>query len=66
MAEERRAWNYPGEPFAEVGEESHARHRIWGEIQKTEAKSVHDVTEEIGEGRTQPTREIINEEGVPI
>ena len=66
MAEERRVGVHPGETLAEVCEKGHARHRIRGKIQEAEAKGVHDVAEEIGEGRTKPARKIVNKEGVPI
>ena len=66
MAEERRVGVHPGEALTEVRKEGHARHNIWGKIQEAEAKGVHDVAEEIGEGRTKPAGKIVNKEGVPI
>ena len=66
MAEERRVGVHPGEALAEVREKGHARHRIRSKIQEAEAKGVHDVAEEIGEGRTEPAGKIIDKEGVPI
>ena len=66
MAEERRVGMHPGETLAEVRKKSHARHDIWSKIQKVEAVGVHDVAEEIGEGRTKPAGKIVDKEGVPI
>ena len=54
MAKERRVGVHPGEAFAEVREEGHARHGIWSEIQEVEAKCVHDIIEEIGERGQRP------------
>ena len=66
MAEKRRAGMHSGKALAEMGEKGHARHIIWGKIQEAEAKGMHDVAEEIGEGRTEPAGKIIDKEGVPI
>ena len=66
MAEERRAGVHPNEALAEVCEESHARHGIWSEIQKTKAVGVHDILEEIRKGGTEPAREIVDKEGIPM
>ena len=54
VAEERRVGMHPNEAFAEVRKKSHARHGIWGKIQKVEAVGVHDVAEEIREGGQRP------------
>ena len=66
VAEKRRVGVHPGETFAEVREKGHARHSIRGEIQKAEAKGMHDVAEEIRKGRTKPAGEIVDKERVPI
>ena len=66
MAEERRVGVHPGEALAEMREKGHARHRIRGKIQEAEAKGMHDVAEEIGEGRTKTAGEIVDKERVPI
>ena len=66
MAEERRVGVHPGEALAEMREKGHACHRIRSKIQEAEAKCMHDVAEEIGEGRTEPAGKIIDKEGVPI
>ena len=66
MAEERRVGVHPGEALAEMREKGHARHRIRSKIQEAEAKGMHDVAEEIGEGRTEHAGKIIDKEGVPI
>ena len=66
MAEERRVGVHPGEALAEMREKGHARHHIRSKIQEAEAKGMHDVAEEIGEGRTEPAGKIIDKEGVPI
>ena len=50
MAEEHRVGMHSGKALAEMGENGHARHGIWSEIQKVEVVGVHDVTEEIREG----------------
>ena len=66
MVEERRVGMHPGETLAEVREKSHARHDIWSKIQKVEAVGVHEVTEEIREGGTEPAGEVVDKERVPI
>ena len=66
MAEERCVVLHPSETLAEVREKGHAHHRIRGKIQEAEAKGVHDVAEEIGEGRTKTAGKIVAKEGVPI
>ena len=66
MAKERRVGVHPGKALTEVREKGHARHRIRSKIQEAEAKGMHDVAEEIGEGRTEPAGKIIDKEGVPI
>ena len=66
MAEERSVGVHPGEALAEMREKGDACHRIRSKIQEAEAKSVHDVAEEIGEGGTEPARNVINKEGAPI
>ena len=48
MAEERRVGPHPGEAFAKMRKESHARHRIRSKIQQAKAEGVHNVAEEIG------------------
>ena len=50
VAEERRVGEQSGEALAEMGEKSHARHDVWGEVQTVKAVCVHDVIEEIREG----------------
>ena len=60
MAEERHVGNDSGEALTEMGEESHARHNIWSEIQKAEVIGVHNIVEEIGEGGTEPAGKIID------
>ena len=57
---------HPGKTLAEVREKSHARHDIWRKIQKVKAVGVHDVVEEVGEGRTEPAGEVVDKERVPI
>ena len=63
MAEECRVGVHSGETLAEVCEKGHTRHRIWGKIQEAEAKGLHDVTKEIGEGRTKPAGKIVDKKG---
>ena len=66
MAKERRVGVHAGEALAEMREKGHARHRIRSKIQEAEAKGMHDVAEEIGEGRTEPAGKVVDEERVPI
>ena len=66
MAKKCRTVVHPGEAITEVREESHARHGVQSEIQKAKTVGVHDVFEEIREGRTEPEGEITDGEGVPI
>src|SRR4051812_35573448 len=60
MAKERRVGMHPGEALAEMREKGHARHRIRSKIQEVETKGMHDVAEEIKEGRTEPAGKIID------
>ena len=66
MAEEHCIGVNPDEALLEVCEKGHARHDIWGKIQKAEAEGIHDILEEIRERGTEPAREIVDEERVPI
>ena len=63
MAEERRVGVHPGEALAEMREKGHARHHIRSKIQEAEAKGMHDVAEEIEEGRTEPAGKIMTKKG---
>ena len=55
----------PAKPL-EMGKEGHAHHDIWREVQKMEVVGVHNIIEEIRERETEPAREVVDEEGVPI
>ena len=66
MAEKRRAGKHPSEALTEVGKARQARHDIRREIQQMEAKSAHDIVEEVGKRGADPAKEEVDEEWVPF
>ena len=66
MAEEGYVGKDSDKVFTEVCENCHRQDGVGGEVKEMESIGVHDVAEEIREGRAEPAIEEQCEEGVPI
>ena len=66
MTEEGYVWVDSDEVLAEVCENRHGQDNIGGEVKEMEPVGVHDVTEELREGRAEPAVEEQREEGVSL
>ena len=52
--------------FAQMCENCHGQDSVGGEVKEAEAICVHDITEELREGRAEPAIEEQREEWVPV